>query len=73
MDALRQFDADFITPQDLQRIDNALTEVSKDNKAWELHLSKKEGSELEIRMVKEASAQKNNSIRVNPGLYDLFW
>lgn len=73
MDAPRQLDSTFITPLDRQRIDSALTEVSKDSTSWELHLSKKKGREIEIRTEKEASAPKNNSIRVNPGLYDLFW
>lgn len=73
MDALHQFDPTFITPQDRQRIDEALTDLSKDS-SWELHLSKKEGREIEILMETGASAQKSNPpIRVNPGLYDLFW
>lgn len=80
MDAIHKQDSNSLsfTKRDWRKIEMALTDLSKDNSLeLDIHVSKKEGSEMEIRIEQPElvlSAKKiKTHIHVNPGLYDLFW
>ncbi len=80
MDAIRKQDLNSLsfTTSDWQQIETALSDLSKGNSLeLNIHVSKKEGSEVEVRVQQSEpalSTPKNKlPIRINPGLYDLFW
>ncbi|MBS1505754.1 MAG: hypothetical protein JSS79_03815 [Bacteroidetes bacterium] len=60
---------------DWQILDAALKNLSIQSD-FRIHISKKEGCEMEIQIEKEPTpnqSQEKKSIHITPGLYDLFW
>lgn len=80
MDAIRKQDSNSLsfTKSDWQKIESTLLNLLKgDSLKLNVHVSKKEGSEMEIRLEQPESALSAKKIKtpihIKPGLYDLFW
>lgn len=80
MDAICKQDSNSLsfTNSDWQKIETTLKNLPKGNSPeLDIHISKKEGNELEIRLEQPEPAlsakEVKTPIHIKPGLYDLFW